>query len=123
MTRSPKVRLVVAHPSATIYLNLEEAGLLCHHEFADALDAARALIVRGAHRVSVTNGGAKAAFGGPDGIISATPPEVLVTRVTGAGDTFMAAHIAADLDGADATQSLLSALQAAANYVSGDTPL
>jgi pseudouridine kinase len=114
---------LLAHPSATIYLNLEEAGLLCHYEFTDALEGARTLIERGAHRVSVTNGGAIAAFGGPDGIVSATPPEVLVTRVTGAGDTFMAAHIAADLDGADTAQSLQLALQAAANYVSGDTPL
>jgi hypothetical protein len=35
----------------------------------------------------------------------------------------MAAHIAADLAGADPAISLQSALQAAANYVSGDTSL
>ncbi|MGR3661230.1 MAG: PfkB family carbohydrate kinase [Paracoccaceae bacterium] len=114
---------LLTHASATIYLNLEEAGLLCHQIFDGAIDAAAELIRRGAHRVSVTNGGKVAAFGGPDGIINATPPEVLVTRVTGAGDTFMAAHIAADLSGSSSTQSLQSALRAAANYVSGDTPL
>jgi pseudouridine kinase len=114
---------LLSHPSATIYLNLEEAGLLCHKTFKSAEDAARALIERGAHRISITNGGDTAAFGTRDGIINATPPEVLVTRVTGAGDTFMAAHIAADLAGADPAISLQSALQAAANYVSGDTSL
>jgi len=46
-----------------------------------------------------------------------------VTRVTGAGDTFMAAHIAAEWDGADRQAALEFALQAAADYVSGDTKL
>jgi len=45
---------------------------------------------------------------------------VLVTRVTGAGDTFMAAHIVAELRGEDRRAALQSALTAAANYVSGD---
>ena len=51
------------------------------------------------------------------------PPEVLVTRVTGAGDTFMAAHIAAQKAGSATKAALESALQAAADYVSGDTQL
>ena len=114
---------LLSHPSATIYLNLEEAGLLCHQTFDHAEDAARTLIARGAHRISITNGGKTAAIGSADGIITATPPAVLVTRVIGAGDTFMAAHIAADLAGSEPAGSLQSALQAAANYVSGDTPL
>jgi sugar/nucleoside kinase (ribokinase family) len=46
-----------------------------------------------------------------------------VTRVTGAGDTFMAAHIASESDGADAQTALTRALHAAATYVSGETPL
>ena len=60
---------------------------------------------------------------GANGVIVGTPPEVLVTRVTGAGDTFMAAHIAAEAEGADRTQALARALESAARYVSGDTPL
>ncbi|WP_216641229.1 PfkB family carbohydrate kinase, partial [Oceaniglobus roseus] len=54
------------------------------------------------------------------GLHTATPPEVLVTRVTGAGDTFMAAHMAASLDGAPPPEALARALAAAATYVSGD---
>ena len=54
-----------------------------------------------------------------DGIHTETPPEVLVTRVTGAGDTFMAAHIAAESRGEGRAQALALALQAAATYVSG----
>ncbi|HCI06511.1 MAG TPA: kinase, partial [Sulfitobacter sp.] len=49
-----------------------------------------------------------------------TPPQVLVTRITGAGDTFMAAHIAAEARGADRKTALNDALKSAATYVSGE---
>lgn len=121
--KAERLQPLLAHTSATLYLNLEEAGLLCHQKFATAIDGAKTLLGRGAHRVLVTNGGELAAVGGSAGVISAKPPEVLVTRVTGAGDTFMAAHIAAEIQGQNQQQALGSALQAAADYVSGDTPL
>ena len=80
------------------------------------------LIAKGAAKVLVTDGGKSAAFATPSGVIDATPPQVLVTRVTGAGDTFMAAHIAAETR-SDAPQDALEhALSAAAAYVSGDVP-
>lgn len=105
----------------TLYVNLEEAGLLCKATFEDTVTAATALLDRGAQRILVTNGGQDAAEGSRDGIISQTPPQVLVTRITGAGDTFMAAHIAAESRGADRTDALDQALQAAATYVSGES--
>jgi pseudouridine kinase len=40
----------------------------------------------------------------------ATPPAVEARRITGAGDTFMAAHIAAELAGAGAQAALLAAV-------------
>ena len=103
----------------TLYVNLEEAGLLCGQSFAGAGEAAQCLIDRGAARSLVTNGGAPAADATAEGCIEAQPPEVLVTRVTGAGDTFMAAHIAAEMRGEARSQALTSALDAAAIYVSG----
>ena len=114
---------LLAHPGATFYVNLEEAGLLVHDRFSNAMEAAEALRARGAQRVLVTNGGDAAAHADEHGIISAMPSAVLVTRVTGAGDTFMAAHIAAQKGGAGAEDALRSALQAAADYVSGDTKI
>lgn len=111
------------HPGATIYVNLEEAGILCHRRFETSQQAAEILRKRGAARVLVTNGGQDATEAGPVSTISATPPEVMVTRVTGAGDTFMAAHMAAELRGASREEALHRALQAAADYVSGDTAL
>src|SRR5690606_14952241 len=111
---------LLAHPRATLYVNLEEAGLLMQTRFDNAESAALALRARMAHRVLVTNGGAAVAEAGPHGLLTAQPPEVLVTRVTGAGDTFMAAHMAADLAGAAPDDALARALRAAADYVSGD---
>lgn len=106
--------------NATLYVNLEEAGILCQRRFATAPEAAEALLVRGARRVLVTNGGGATADGAPDGVIAAEPPPVLVTRITGAGDTFMAAHVVAERRGADRAAALQAALAAAAHYVSGD---
>ncbi|WP_299404657.1 PfkB family carbohydrate kinase [uncultured Roseobacter sp.] len=107
----------------TLYVNLEEASLLCQRSFDTSRGAAEGLLARGAARVLVTDGGADATEGRQDGLLTQTPPQVLVTRVTGAGDTFMAAHIAADATGANAEDALRRALQAAATYVSGETAL
>lgn len=120
--KAERLRPLLSVPRATLYLNLEEAGLLAHKPFDSAPEAAEALVKRGAARILVTDGGRPAAEARPDGVFTASPPDVLVTRVTGAGDTFMAAHIAADLAGEAPDAALQSALAAAANYVSGDVP-
>ncbi len=109
-------------PNATLYVNLEEAGHLGHETFDTATDAAAALMEKGAAEVLVTDGGRGAPHARSEGIITAEPPQVLVTRVTGAGDTFMAAHIAAQARGETAEAALTTALAAAAAYVSGDVP-
>ncbi|MCT8328840.1 PfkB family carbohydrate kinase [Albidovulum sediminis] len=106
--------------NATLYVNLEEAGILCQRRFASAPEAAAGLVAQGARRVLVTDGGRPAADGTQDGVIAAAPPPVAVARVTGAGDTFMAAHIVAERRGLARDAALASALQAAARYVSGD---
>ncbi|WP_295313497.1 PfkB family carbohydrate kinase [Roseobacter sp.] len=107
----------------TLYVNLEEAGLLCQTRFTGSRDAAAGLLARGASRVLVTDGGSDATEGRPDGSLTRTPPQVLITRVTGAGDTFMAAHIAAERKGVAPENALEMALDAAASYVSGETAL
>ena len=107
------------HDRAVLYVNLEEAGLLCQKQFTSSQEAAEGLLARGAKRALVTDGGNSASDGTADGVLTQTPPSVLVTRVTGAGDTFMAAHIAAEKEGHNREESLAQALQAAATYVSG----
>ncbi|MBL8563458.1 MAG: kinase [Gemmobacter sp.] len=112
---------LLAHPGATLYVNLEEARLICAAEFATAAEAAEGMLARGAHRVLVTHGGAACAEGTAGrGVITDSPPPVLVTRITGAGDTFMAAHIVAERRGEGREAALAAALRAAAIYVSGE---
>ncbi|MGD9918450.1 MAG: PfkB family carbohydrate kinase, partial [Paenirhodobacter sp.] len=100
--KAERLAPLIPHPGATLYVNLEEAGILCQTEFASAEAAAAALVARGANHVLVTDGGRAAADGAAGAaVITAAPPPVLVTRVTGAGDTFMAAHLVAERAGAD----------------------
>ncbi|MDZ4095329.1 MAG: PfkB family carbohydrate kinase [Paracoccaceae bacterium] len=119
--KAERLAPLLTHPRATLYVNIEEAGILCRARFTSAPEAAAALLARGAARVLVTDGGRVAADGARGaGVIAGTPPAVLVTRITGAGDTFMAAHVVADRRGADRQTALAAALRAAADYVSGE---
>ncbi|GLS85090.1 kinase [Cypionkella aquatica] len=114
---------LLQHPRATLYVNLEEACLIGKSNYASAAEAAEGLLAHGAARVLVTNGGKACAEGTRNaGVIQAAPPPVMVTRITGAGDTFMAAHIVADRRGDARAAALAAALQAAATYVSGEQP-
>ncbi|CUH53765.1 PfkB family carbohydrate kinase [Shimia marina] len=108
------------HSRAVLYVNLEEAGTLCQTEFSSSQAAAEGLLKRGAARALVTDGGNAASDGTADGVITQQPPAVMVTRVTGAGDTFMAAHIVAESQGSSREEALARALTAAAKYVSGE---
>ena len=121
--KAERLLALIKHPSATLYVNLEEAGLLCQTTFTDSASGAAGLIERGAHRVLVTDGGNSASESTASDIITQTPPAIKVTRVTGAGDTFMAAHIASEAQGMDRAVALTRALDAAATYVSGKPPL
>lgn len=103
----------------TLYVNLEEAGLLAGQPYTRAPDAAAALVARGAQRVLVTDGGGDCTDAGPTHLITLAPPVVQAVRVTGAGDTFMAAHIAAEARGLNREAALKTALMAAADYVAG----
>lgn len=118
--KADRLLALIGHPRATLYVNLEEAGLLCAARFDHAGDAAAALLARGAGRVLVTAGHAPCADGAPQGIILRDPPAVRVARITGAGDTFMAAHILAERQGAPRATALDAALAAAAHYIAGD---
>ena len=112
---------LLTHPGATLYVNLEEANILSQGRADTAAKAALALLARGAARVLVTDGGNPCADGKQGaGVIEDQPPKVMVTRVTGAGDTFMAAHLVTETRGAAREKALSSALHAAATYISGE---
>ncbi len=120
--KAARLRVLLARPRTTLHVNLEEAAILCQQPFGDALAAAAALLEMGANRAIVTDGPRVAADARADRIISRCPPVVLQTRVTGAGDICMAAHLVAERNGCDREDALAAALDAAARHVSGDTP-
>lgn len=114
-----RLRPLLTHPGATLYVNLDEARQIAACPEATAPGAAEALLARGAGRVLVTDGANPCAMGiAGEGVRRATPPQVAVRRITGAGDTFMAAHIVAERQGASAGVALEAALKAAADYIS-----
>ncbi len=129
--KAERLAAFLGHGRATLYLNLQEANILTHGHHQSSAEAARALLARGLSRVLVTDGPNPAADGSAEGVLTRQPPAVLVTRITGAGDVFMAAHIAAERHGAarDPSQAparvaaLDSALAAAADYISSEKPL
>ena len=111
---------LLAHPGATFYVNLEEAVVLCGRNLKTAAEAAEALLAHGAARILVTDGSRPAAEGRVgEKLVTGQPRPVLVTRVTGAGDTFMAAHIVAERRGFGRQAALDAALRTAADHVSG----
>lgn len=116
-----RLRPLLAHPRATFYVNLEEAGILGGRDFHDAASAAQGLLAAGVQRVLVTDGGRASAEGRAGAeVLTNAPHSVPVNRVTGAGDTFMAAHIVAETKGASRADALAAAVRAAADYVSGE---
>lgn len=113
-----RLRPLRSHPKATTYLNRTEAEIILDRPFKTSQDAAHALVTDGYARVLVTDGAQSCSEAGADHIFTRVPPQVKAQRITGAGDTFMAAHIAAELRGVSAETALETALETAARYVS-----
>ncbi len=117
--KAERLRALLSHERATLYVNCEEAGLITGSPVKTAVAGAQALIKAGARRVLVTHGAEMAVDADADTYVSRSPPQVVAKRITGAGDTFMAAHIAAEAAGVDRGDALARALAAAADYVAG----
>lgn len=118
--KADRLKPFIAQTRGTLYVNLEESGTLCDQQFETAEQAARQLVALGAQRALVTDGPGLCADATQDGTVTATPPQVIAKRVTGAGDTFLASHIAAERAGKSRQEALETALASAATYVSGE---
>lgn len=116
--KAERLRPLIAHARTTFYVNRQEAGLLTGTQPATSREGAEALIAAGAARALVTDG-ARDSSDGARGAETLTLParHVAVRRITGAGDTFMAAHLFAESQGATRPQALARAQAAAAAYV------
>lgn len=113
-----RLRPFLGSENVSIYVNIEEANILLDTQYNDSLEAAKALHRQGTGAAVVTNGGDACAYVNAKTAFTVIPPTVLVKRVTGAGDSFMAAHIAAKRNGLDAEKALHFAADYAAEYVS-----
>ncbi|MGP3696452.1 PfkB family carbohydrate kinase [Rhodobacter sp. NSM] len=119
--KAPRLRPLIARPDAVLHLNRAEAEAICATPLPTSLAAAEALLAAGTRRVIVTDGALPATDGcAARGLLQACPPTVPRRRATGAGDVFLAAHLAAELRGAGREAALAAALAAAAALVSGD---
>ena len=122
--KAERLEPLIAARRGCFYLNRLEAEILAGRACPDAAQAAEAVVARGAARVLVTDGphpAAEAMVGAPT--LTVTPPAVTVARVTGAGDCFLAAHLAAELKGQPREVALRQAVESSAAHVSGrDVP-
>lgn len=111
---------LLGRPDTLFYLNREEAETLAGRPCRDAVDAAQAVVAKGAARAIVTNGPdivADAIAGAPT--LISHPAKVEIMRVTGAGDAFLAVHLAAEEAGLDRQTALEKATRAATDHVAG----
>jgi sugar/nucleoside kinase (ribokinase family) len=119
--KAERLAPLLPHSGATLYVNLIEANILANAAHETAHAAADDLVAHGARRVLVTDGARPCAVAARGrATITALPPPITPRRITGAGDTFMAAHIAAERRGLSGADALDAALAAAAAYVSGE---
>jgi pseudouridine kinase len=93
---------------ALFYVNRREAEVICGADFPDAGAAAEALVARGARPVAAA---------GPEGVVRRAPQPVAARSVTGAGDSFLAAHLAAEARGLGPEAALAAAVSAAARHI------
>lgn len=105
----------------TLYLNRREAEALCAKHFSCSREAAAALRARRFAEVVVTDGGAPATAADAESAVTLAPPVVASRSTTGAGDTMVAAHLAARSDGLNTAAALETALAASARYISRAT--
>lgn len=103
--------------SGTLFVNREEAETLCKGDYITAIAAARELVRIGAERAIVTDGANPVALATADKSLAAMPPNVKAVTTTGAGDCFLAAFVAAELDGQSSENALIEAINAAAQHV------
>jgi len=117
--KAGRLRSFLGHPGATFYVNRAEAGRIADARFPDAATAAAAMVAAGAARVLVTDGAAAAVDAGRGAELACRPPAIRPGRITGAGDAFMAGHVAAELAGLDRAAALHRAVDAAVAHVAG----
>ena len=112
------MRSVLSTRGGTIFVNIQEAEILCGKKFKTAKDAAAAIAELGAGAI-VTNGDKEAAML-KDGVnMTVLPPATSISTVTGAGDAFLAGFLAFELNDEHLAMCLSNAADVASAHVGG----
>lgn len=120
--KAARLRPLLGRTAGCLVVNRMEAEAICAQMLPNAVAAVQALLARGVRRAIVTDGDRPAAEASSgEAPITAAPPAIGgVAHVTGAGDTMLAAHLAAELAGAGRVEALSRAVAAGAAHVAGD---
>jgi len=119
---SPILGRILAARATALYTNRAEAAALAGRPLADSPAAALALRLLGAESAIVTDGAGPATFADADGAVTLTPLAAAGGSLTGAGDRFVARHLAARAEGLAPAPALCLALTAAARHIAGTAP-
>ena len=118
-SKAIRLKPFLSLPNVTIYCNMAEAENLCELSFKNTRQASTYLLKKGLGRAIVTNGDkhicASSVNHEP---ISILPPKVKnISHITGAGDYFLACHIANEINQLTKETALLKAAESASKYV------
>lgn len=120
--KAAALRPFLGRPGTCFHVNRAEAAEICGTDFPNSHTAAQALVGLGAARACVTDGPNPVSDADAATTIIHTPPTTTPQRVTGAGDCFTAAHIAAELQGLSRDAALRAALDAARAHIATPAP-
>ena len=106
-------------PNVTIYCNMAEAENLCNLSFKNTRQASSYLLKKGLGRAIVTNGDKQicASSVNHEPIIILPPKVQNIKHITGAGDYFLACHIANEINQLPKETALLKAAESTSKYV------
>ena len=90
--KAKKVRPLLMKRNCIIYANLEESSKILGKKINCSSKAAESLFDFGAKQAIVTNGKNNVSSKSINCLATQTPEPALTNRITGAGDTFLAAH-------------------------------
>ena len=118
-SKAIRLKPFLSLPNVTIYCNMAEAENLCNLSFKNTKQASTYLLKKGLGRAIVTNGDKHICDSSVNQEpISILPPKVKnIKHITGAGDYFLACHIANEKNQLTKETALLKAAESASKYV------
>ena len=118
-SKASRLKPFLSLSNVTIYCNMTEAENLCDLSFQNTEQASTYLLKKGLGRAIVTNGDKHICDASihHEPILIAPPKVKNINHITGAGDYFLACHIANEINQLSKEKALLKAAESASKYV------